>query len=528
MQVVTTAWTETEISPIRRITQGLSVSWKKDFKSSIRPFTIGVSLIGGNDFITGNNVPPENAWNKYVYSDESSNLMSIQVERGLSIPLGGLTKAMADIRLDNTSGRYTPRYAGGHSEIFTAIQPRRPIIINEGFNIGGVDQMIPAFVGVTEKQVKIDTKSKSADLHAVDFVGFLQNQAVDKTAMFTSQRTDIVIANLLSQAGFATSQYDLDEGVNIVKFGLFNQGDKFANLIDELVKAEYGQFYQDEAGVLRFENRQHWSFYPHTDVQRIITTAQVINAVVPTTDHIINVVEVKASPREVKPTQIIWQATNYGGSGVIVLSTGNTEVWASYNDPIFQVDTPVHNGTPDQTSFFIANTKTDGTGIDVTSSVTLKHIDNFAQTSKMVFTNNYGSEIYITTLDIWGRAARLTGDIYYKGKAGASITAYEEQPIKIENKYIQDPSWAQGYAELILRDFSTPQSLIELNIRAIPELTMGDLISWQGRQYFIWDIKSQLDPGGGFIQDLKLLARTIRSSFRIGISIIGGTDEISA
>src|SRR5262249_6887869 len=159
----------------------------------------------------------------------------------------------------------------------TAILPRRPLIINAGFNYGGVDNTIPQFVGVTDKAVKLDTRGKTADLSAVDFIGFLQNQYVDKTAMFTSERSDTVIGNLLSQAGLSTAQYELDTGINIIKFGLFETGTRFADIIHQIVQAEYGHFYQDEEGVLRFENRQHWSSYPHYNVQRVITTAQVIN-----------------------------------------------------------------------------------------------------------------------------------------------------------------------------------------------------------------------------------------------------------
>jgi hypothetical protein len=523
---VTAAFSAEERDTVRKIAQSVQVAWKKDYRSTVSLFSIGTSSIGGSDIISGP-AGVQSAWNRYLYNDESDRTLSLSYERGLNLPLGGLVKTLADVKLDNTSGRYTPSYAGGTSELFTAIQPRRPLVINAGFNYAGVDNTIPQFVGITDKQVKLDARARTAQLHAVDFVGFLQNQYVDKTAMFTTERTDTVIENLLVQAGFSTSQYDLDTGINIVKFGLFETGTKMADIIDELVKAEYGHFYQDEEGRLRFENRQHWSNPPHTTVQRIITTAQVINSVLPNADHIINVVEVKGSPRAVTNTQIVWQAGGYAGAGVVALPVGDTEVWANYNDPMFAVTTPVPNGTVGQTSFWAANTLSDGTGASVTSSVTLKSIQNFAQSSKMVFTNSYSTQVFLTTLDIWGRPARKTGDIYYKGKMGSSITAYEEQPITIENKYIQDASWAASYAEMILQDFASPENLQELTIRAVPELQMGDLISWQGHSFFIYDIKTQLDPGNGFIQTLKLLQRTVLTYFRIGVSGIGGADSIA-
>jgi hypothetical protein len=69
-------------------------------------------------------------------------------ERALNYPIGGMVKALADIELDNTSGRFTPRFAGGSSSIFTAVGlPRRPFIINAGFNYNGINNLIPQFVG---------------------------------------------------------------------------------------------------------------------------------------------------------------------------------------------------------------------------------------------------------------------------------------------------------------------------------------------------------------------------------------------
>jgi hypothetical protein len=80
---------------------------------------------------------------------------------------------------------------------------------------------------------------------------------------------------------------------------------------------------------------------------------------------------------------------------------------------------------------------------------------------------------------------------------------------------------------MILNDFASPENLQKIVIKAIPELQMGDLISWQGRYWRIYDIKTTLDPSAGFIQELMLLQRTITTYFRIGISTIGGSDQIA-
>lgn len=527
MQSVSDAFSVEEVDATRRIAHSVQVAWKKDYRAGITFFTIGVSAIGGNDIIAGP-AGGHSAWNRYLYEDESARAMSYAYERELSMPLGGMTKALAEVDLDNTSGRYTPRHMGGSSALYTAVaSPRRPIIINAGFEVGGVPQALPQFVGLTTRPPALDMRRRDVRLVGEDFIGFIQNSYVDKSAMFTSQRSDQVIESALSQLGFSTAQYSLDTGINRIGFGLFDTGTRFGDMIGKIVEAENGHFYQDEEGILRFENRQHWTEFPWYNVQRVITTNMVLNAKGPDYDHIINVVEVTAHPRDVLSTQLIWQTNAYAGAGVIQVDGNSTvEVWANYNDPIFQVVTPVR-GLTAETSFYMANTLSDGTGSDASSSVTLNSITNFAQASKMVFANTSSSTVFITNIDLWGKPARKTGDIYYKGKVGASITAFEEHILKIDNDYIQDASWARSYAEMILNDFAYPENLQEVTIRATPELQLGDLISWQGRYWRIFGLRTMINPSVGFVQELKLLQRTITSYFRIGVSMIGGTDVIA-
>jgi len=130
-------------------------------------------------------------------------------------------------------------------------------------------------------------------------------------------------------------------------------------------------------------------------------------------------------------------------------------------------------------------------------------------------------------MTIYGRPAKVINDIYFREKRDASVTAFEERPYKIENNYINSSVWANSFANMVLDDYSQPQKLIELTIKAIPELQLGDLISWQGKYWRVWGIKSKLSAQDGFIQELKLLQRNIITYFRIGISSIGGPDGIA-
>lgn len=514
MQTVNAAWTAEERDSVRTIGQSTQISWHKQNTLGNQTFTIGVSTIGGDAFI-GVNAGAIGSPNNYKYFDETHYVTSLSWERGLSVPLGGLTKSLAEINLDNTSGRYTPRYMGGNSELYTSSYlPTRPVIIGAGFELQGVNITIPQFAGLTSKQAQINSRGKTVKLSAQDYVSYFENKYLDKAVMFTAQRTDQVLATLFAQAGMNTAQYDLDYGINTIPFGYFPVGSKFSEVIKKLAEAENGNVYQDEAGVFKFENRQHWDSAPYTNVQRIITTAQVVNAESPDTSHLVNIVEVSSKIRGKAQNQQLFSLSE----AIALTASGDTEIFVSFDDPILSIDTP---------TVWQANTLADGSGTDKTSSLTIKSISKFAQACKIVFSNSYNATAYLTSLVVTGRPAKVVRDLQYRAQDDSSVTAYQESPITIDNDYIQNDTWAMTIAQMILNTYSDPEKLQRISIRAMPELQLGDLISWQGKTWRIYDIKSILSPSEGFIQELLLLQRDVVNYFRIGLSYIGSTDRIA-
>lgn len=520
MQTVSAGWTAEERDTVRKIVQNTQVSWHRQSTLGNRTFTIGTSTIGGNDII-GVNPGAIGSPSNYRYFDESAYVTGLSYERGLNMPTGGLTKALAEIKLDNTSGRFTPRYLGGNSELYTAILPNRPVVISAGFNFG-VDQTLPQFAGNLIEQPNVDIRNRAVQLRAADYVDYFSNKYLDQTVMFTAQRTDQVLTTLATRLGMNTAQYDFDYGINLIPFGIFDAGTKFADIFHALVEAENGHFYQDEAGIFKFENRQHWDNSPYTQVQRIISTAQVINAEAPNTDHLINVVEVHGAVYQKQPLQILFSLPAI--TSITIPANSTIDQFFEFQDPVLQLTEPTDGGV---LSFYVANSASDNSGDDVTSSVTVANLGLFSKSVKYRFTNSSSTIAYLTQFVLSGRVAKRISDLYYREQDDSSVTAYQEHNVQVSNDYIQNADWAKSYAEMILRDYSDVENLQKITIRAIPELQLGDLISWQGRYWRVFDIKSTLDPSVGFIQELTLLQRTITTYFRVGISTIGGSDRIS-
>lgn len=522
MQTVDSAFTAEAKDSLRDIAHSLQVSWKNDSTVSNRTFTIGVSTIGGNHSI-GANPGAIGSPGNYRYFDESDYVTDLAYERGFNMPLGGISRGMFEARLDNTSGRFTPRYMGGSSELYTAIQPNKPVIISAGFNVDGVDTVLPQLSGLIHDQPEVDQRTKQVKIRGYDYIDFFAGRYLDHEVMFTAKRTDEIMTTLLTGTlGMSTAQFDLDYGINTIPFGIFDKGTTMQKIFHDLAEAENGHFYQDEQGIFRFENRQHWDNAPHTTVQQVIYTAQVIDAKTPDDDHIINVVEVNSNVRQKQPIQTIFTLPT---SGFIEIPGNSTvDKFLEFDDPALSLTDPTDGGTD---SYFVANLSSDGSSTDMSSSVNVTNLGTFARSVKYRFSNTSAQTIYITELVLGGRVAKLVSNIYYRAQDDSSVTAYNERLLKISNDYIQNEYWANSYANIILGDFAEIENLQQITILAQPQLQLGDLISWQGRYWRIYDIKTTMNPSYGFVQELTLLQRTISSYFIIGRSTIGGSDKIA-
>jgi hypothetical protein len=521
MQSVAAAFTATEKAPFRQIAESMLISWHNQSLIGNRTFTIGVSTIGGNDVI-GQNVGAIGSPSNYKYFDESTRLISASWERGYNMPKGGLTMALGDARFDNNSRRYTPRHMGGNSEISTAIQPGKPVMVSAGFNVSGIDQMLPQFVGVISEQPQVTVRDRQMSLKMQDYVYYFQSKKLDTAVVFTGQRTDQVMTTLATQLGMSTAQYDFDPGINIIPYGAFDVGITFASAFGDLAEAENGHVYFDETGILKFENRQHWGSAPYTQVQKVITTAMVIDQESTDESHIVNAVEVHSGVYVKQPEQTIFRLNTF--DTLLVPGNSTASIFVNFDDPVLSMTTPAVGGVA---SFWLAYANNDGTGTDLTGNLSVTNVARFAQSAKITFRNSSPVAAYMNTLVITGRVARNVSPIYTRATIGHSITAYQEQLLSIDNRFIQNQSWAESLANMILQDFANPENIQKITVRAMPGLQLGDLVSWQGRYWRLFDIKTTIDPSIGFTQELTMLQRTITTYFRIGISTIGGTDKIA-
>lgn len=389
---------------------------------------------------------------------------------------------------------------------------------------------IPQFVGMTDRP-KSNIKNKETIINAYDVLHYLENWQISTGYLLENHRGDEVIEHILNDAGFTSGQYSLETSMMTIPFTWIKKGEKALDVIRKVCEAENATFYVDEEGIMRFENRYHWSQSPHTTSQYTLDyDGEIIDVGLEPTE-VINKAKITGFPREVQASQKVWEKESS-----TVINAGQTlEIWVEFRDdygelPCTAITQPTAGGA---TSYFKGNNSSDGTGTDRTSDLTLSTWTTFGgTTAKMIFTNGGASKLYLTECVIFGTPAKVTKEITYETPdtdATDSIDEFGLKSYEMRNDLIQSNDYARTLADTIVYSFKEPKKSLELEIKGLPHLQLGDLVTVNenstGETYTMYVTKIQ-KLAEGYFNKVLLRERTVQQYAIVGTSLVAGPDVV--
>lgn len=488
----------------------VEISWLRQ-QSPSAGFAVVDTGIVGRDLVKGVDSTAVTKPDIFVFEDETDNVLSIEYEQEVKEPLGGIIYGQADIVLSNTDLRYTPNF---DATIGTAIKPNRPLRVAVGYYLRelGLSQLVNVFKGLSETP-REDKTSRTVEIHALDYVSFIRDKKLE-TSIYQNMRTDEILSDILvNQLGFSSDQFVLDRGLNTIDFAWFTRDETAGMRIKKLVQAEDGVFYQDEHGVLRFENRRHFGTAPHNASVHTIHASDILQWEELERTQVINACRVKGGVRQEQEVQEIWRL----GESVEIPAGGSATIWAHFENPVTSITTPVASVD------FFANTESDETGSDVSSKITVS-VTSFTDAAKLIITNGSGARAYITFFKLRGTPALVVSEIEELYQDEGSIDQYGRHELVVENDFIDTSDFAYYLARAIVRKFRIPRRRVKLTIRAVPQLQVGDFVTVQDNdlgstiQMRILKVSGAMVPGE-FVQQLVL--REITESETDSWAIVG-------
>lgn len=557
MQTVSSTFVTNETSSTQTVDYGILISWTEQINSSYEFFTIGTSIIGGPDVIKGGGTEVT-FLDRYQYTDYSDYGLSIDIKISIGQYPYGTMMRQAEVKLDNTELTFMP----GHDPTIGAyILPNRPVKLSTGLS----GELITMFAGYSTAPVN-DVSHRETKLTCYDGMGYLNMTvstgsgplAQTNNGVYINAYANDIIADLLTEAGFASTDYVLEQSLqqpigylSPINFetGTNVNGNigSIGYIISALCEAEMGIAFFDENGTFHFWNRQHipdnttvqWSF----DYSESLggNNTGIISYNIENTE-IINDVQVQATPREVVAKQQVWQLAQ----PVLIPANGTAVISADFSDsngnmPVTELDTPIlYVSTNPVSSSFEANLNSDGSATqDVGSYLTCSTVVLSGSNAQLTFTNTYGMPIWVTSLLLYGTPAKVLQTINIEYKNQSSIDLYginpanNGQPLQIENNLIQDPLTANSIAYQLVNDYAVPLQRMSLEVMAAPQLQFGDYITVflndinQTLNYTIVGIEFSQTKEDPFKQVIEAEVRQMITYFTIGVSTIGGTDEIA-
>jgi len=386
------------------------------------------------------------------------------------------------------------------------------------------------FAGLLENAIP-KIKQDEIDIHCYDFAVEMMDKQVQTTTsgmgMYSNLASHFLIRELAYKAGLTDADLTVESGKQVIPFAWFRDGSVWFYM-QQIAEAEGGRVFFDEEGYLNFWNRDHLdsnttSRFTFTYADYIIDMNYRVDK-----DQVKNRIVVKSDVREVQSSQPVW---THDGS-IEILSGENIEVWANINDqegrdlPCTGLDEPEAGGS---TSTWTANTESDGTGADKSSSIHLQTWNPFATAAKMVFDNQSKQKLYITELIIYGTPAKIVNEIEVKREDSTSIGIYGRQELQIENPFIGNESYAVNLASDKLFNMKDPLNKMHIDVVGIPYLQIGDVVTTEtgfaGKQkdFFITRNRWQLLQDSDYMQHFDLETRTIANFFTLDISTLDGS-----
>lgn len=520
MQTVPSGFNEASAGNVIPIDWGLRFAFEKVFDPSITFFTLNVSSLNGVDVLGSSDDNELNEWDKYLYSNYSDRIVSMEWQRSIDFPYS-VQSAMADIVVNNYDAYFTPRSS---SPIEEFILPKRPVRLLAGVRPYGV---IPQLVGLTQGMPEIDNQNRYASFHILDFLSEMFAMNLTDTIAMQSVRTDEVLAELFNMFGLLPTQYTLAKGRNVIPFLFFEKGIQAGTVMRRLMQAEMGALYLDELGVLRFEQRLQVEQTPvfTFDESNIITIDSTGD------DEIINDVKITSNVREVQDFQPIFTnarddagTVNVDVSSTFTVPASGTAFYpyASISDPAISATTPTIGRKAD-TSWFTAH---DADGVEVSSGVTITLSELLATSYTMQFSNANTFPVYITQVEVWGEPARVVDEIRFRAYDEDSVGKYGNQVLEVENDFFGTISNCNSFAEYVLDAYKEFAGVIEFRAKGNMAQQLGDIVNVNYEAftdtYKIISISNKIS-GNSLSQVVRARHYTPREWFVLDVSELNGT-----
>ena len=445
-------------------------------------------------------------WNNnasFIDADEdiTEYVIEVTTDAGREGEMDFCKTGKCEIVLDNTDRRFSPENASG--ALYDNVKPFRQIKIVATY--GGASYSL--FRGYIKRITPHPTlASKVAYLEAVDGFEILRLSRII-TALFEDQLTGALIGEVLDEAGWPVARRTLDAGQDTVPWFWVDDRVLAITPVKQLAESERGLFYFDGAGDAVYEDRHHRMKGAHRVSQWTCDNEMVDLSYDYADESIFNDIRVRAFPRTVAAALVVVWTLNEIPQ---LLAGEEVTYWASFSDPDTEIPSPCKDvETPAATTDYTANVQEDGGGLDKTAQIGIS-FTAFAESAKLVITNNDADAVYLTKLQVRAKPLTAYNPVRAREEDATSQDDYYRRVLTVDLELQSSITTAAGYAKYLIRSRKDPVPKVSIQIRnknsaLLTQLLarkISDLVTIQEDEssvndtFFIEGIKHRIDMTG--------------------------------
>ena len=396
--------------------------------------------------------------NSFIDADEdiTEYVERITTDSGRESEMDFCKTGKLELVLNNTDKRFSPENASG--ALYDNVKPVRQIKVLATY--GG--STYPLFRGYIKRITPHPTlTSNTAYLEAVDGFEMLRLSRII-TELYEDQLTGTLIGEVLDEAGWSATRRTLDTGQDIVPWFWVDDRVLAQTPIRQLTESERGLFYFDGAGDAVFEDRHHRMKGAHRVSQYTCDNEMVDLSYDYSDEEIWNDIRVRAFPRTVAASLVAaWTLDE-----TPQLKAGEeVTYWASFKDPDTEIPSPCKDvTTPEATTDYTANTQEDGGGDDKTAQISIA-FTAFAESARLVITNNDAGAVYLTKLQVRAKPLTAYNPVRAREQDSTSQAAYFRRVLTIDLELQSNITVAAGLAKYLIRTLKDPVAKVSVEIR---------------------------------------------------------------
>ena len=326
-------------------------------------------------------------------SNEAVRMIGLRTERGDNYYLSGDGRGFeshgigfAMLTVDNYDGRFDPYNTTG--PLYGKLQPGVKVRLKVRDGIGGTDY--PIIAGILQ-DIKPYGRRGEVDLVLDDGWRWLSDRDVS-VALQANIYADDAIGAIADAAAYPWG-YELDTGPDLIKWW-WATGKKAKSEIEDIANSGIGSVFVANDGKLKYYSRQH----ADDPIMTLHEGELLKDIVIPQPwEFQRNIVKLSVKPRVTQSSQVIWTLNDKPA----ITAGESIVIWASYSYENYGVPaTDVI--TPEITTDYTANASADGSGADKGAQIAIE-ITKFAETAKIIYTNNDAGTVYLTLAQLRGK-----------------------------------------------------------------------------------------------------------------------------